>query len=68
VKRPVRQIEEDSEESRPAEVTIEDIYAGRRSTFQLSEQDVAALITCEIKLEIELCRRLVLGKSTEKFL
>jgi len=43
------------------EVTIEDIYAGRRSTFQLSEKHVAALIACEIKLEFELCRPIGAG-------
>jgi len=34
------------------EVTIEDIYAERSSSFQLTKEDVAALIVCEIKLEI----------------
>jgi predicted HAD superfamily hydrolase len=43
------------------EVTIEDIYAGRRSTFQLTEEDVAALIVSEIELEIELCRPIRAG-------
>jgi predicted HAD superfamily hydrolase len=38
------------------EVTIEDIYAEFQSIFKLSNEEIGTLITCEIKLEIELCR------------
>jgi predicted HAD superfamily hydrolase len=43
------------------EVTIEDIYAESRSILKLSKEDVAVLISCEIKLETELCRPIRAG-------
>jgi predicted HAD superfamily hydrolase len=45
------------------EVTIEDIYAECRSILKLSKEDVAILISCEIKLEIELCRPISSGRA-----
>jgi predicted HAD superfamily hydrolase len=43
------------------EVTIEDIYAECGSVLKLSKEDVAVLISCEIKLETELCRPIRAG-------
>src|SRR6266404_5348836 len=43
------------------EVTIEDIYRECRSILRLSKEDVQVLISCEIKLEIELCRPIRTG-------
>jgi len=43
------------------EVTIKDIYGECRSILKLSKKDVEVLISCEIKLEIELCRPIRAG-------
>jgi FMN phosphatase YigB (HAD superfamily) len=49
--------------TRKPEVTIEDIYAECQPILKLSKKDVAVLISCEIKLEIELCRPLGIGRA-----
>jgi FMN phosphatase YigB (HAD superfamily) len=38
------------------EVTLEDIYAECRSMLELPKEDLAVLLSCEIELEIQLCR------------
>jgi predicted HAD superfamily hydrolase len=53
------------------EVTIEDIYTECQSMLKLSAKDIEALISCEIKLEIELSRpicsaRALLEKARRK--
>jgi predicted HAD superfamily hydrolase len=49
--------------TRNSEVTIEDIYAECQSNLKLSKEDVEILISCEIKLEIELCWPICSGRA-----
>jgi predicted HAD superfamily hydrolase len=44
-----------------AEATIEDIYRECRSILKLSKDDVDVLVSCETRLEIELCRPIQTG-------
>src|SRR5262249_32763274 len=44
-----------------SEVTIEDIYSECRSILKLSKDDADLLISCETRLEIELCRPIQTG-------
>jgi predicted HAD superfamily hydrolase len=44
-----------------SEVTMEDIYSECRSILKLSKDDVDLLISCETRLEIELCRPIQTG-------
>jgi len=45
------------------EITIEDIYRECRSILNLSQKDAEVLISCETKLEIELCRPIGIGRA-----
>ena len=45
------------------EITIEDIYAEFQSILKLSKEDIQILISCEIKLEIELSRPIGSGRA-----
>jgi predicted HAD superfamily hydrolase len=48
---------------RKPEVTIDEIYSECQLILKLSNEEITILISCEIKLEIELCRPLGIGRA-----